>query len=80
MIYNILLASGIQQSYSVTYIYICIYIHMFFSFSSVIGFFQENEYMWNLNNYTNELLYKTEIHSHSTQTYGYKRGKGGGIN
>ena len=53
---------------------------MFFLFSSVIGFFQENEYMWNLNNYTNELLYKTEIDSHSTQTYGYKRGKGGGIN
>ena len=38
--------------------------------------------MWNLKkNDTNEVIYKTEIdHRHGKQTYGYQRGKGGGIN
>ena len=39
-------------------------------------------YMWNLKkNDTNELIYKTDIdHRCRKQTYGYQRGRGGGIN
>ena len=36
--------------------------------------------MWNLKNYTSELIYKTEIDSKRKQTYGYQKGKGGEIN
>ena len=31
--------------------------------------------MWNLKYDTNELIYKTEIHRHRKQIYGYRRGK-----
>ena len=37
-------------------------------------------YMWNLKYDTNELIYKTETYRHRKQTYGYQRGKEGGIN
>ena len=41
-------------------------------------------YMWNLKKKktnSNKLMYKTECtHKHRKQTYGYQRGKGGGIN
>ena len=37
-------------------------------------------YMWNLKNNVNESMYETKTDSHRKQTYGYQRGKGGGIN
>ena len=35
-------------------------------------------YMWNLKNYTNELIYKIERDKHRKQMYGYQREKGEG--
>ena len=38
-------------------------------------------YMWNLKNSPSKLIYKMkQTHRHRKQTYGYQRGKGGGIN
>ena len=40
MVYNIVLVSCVQQSDSVNHIYVYTYIHSFFTFSSVIGYYK----------------------------------------